>query len=83
MDLLKALLAHQAEQIGVAQELLATTSDLNAIVRSQALGEALDTSPLCQGWRGELLGDNVKRLLRGELALAMDPKTRALQLRPA
>lgn len=64
IDLLKTLLRARSEQHEVAQKLIATTSDLEAF----ALGERNDLS---EGWRYEVFGRDAERLLKGEVALAL------------
>lgn len=68
-DLLRVLLKARAEQSGVAQKLIASTSELDAI----AAGER--DLPSLKGWRAELFGDDALRLCKGELALAAKGKS--------
>ena len=62
-DLLRVLLKAKAEAVGVAQKLIATASDLDAIAAGRRDSAALN------GWRAEVFGDDALRLCRGELAL--------------
>ncbi|MGC9369331.1 MAG: ribonuclease D [Paracoccaceae bacterium] len=62
-DLLRVLLKAKAENSGVAQKLIATASDLDAI----AAGER-DLMAL-KGWRAEVFGNDALRLCDGALAL--------------
>ena len=62
-DLLRVLLKARAEESGVAQKLIASTSELDALA-----GGKRDL-PCLKGWRGELFGADAMRLCRGELAL--------------
>lgn len=62
-DLLRVLLKAKSEQAGVAQKLIATSSELDAL----AAGER--DVPSLQGWRAEVFGDDALRLCRGEIAL--------------
>lgn len=62
-DLLRVLLKAKSEQAGVAQKLIATSSELDAL----AAGER-DVAAL-KGWRAEVFGDDALRLCRGEIAL--------------
>jgi ribonuclease D len=74
-DLLRVLLKARAEDSGVAQKLIAATSDLDAIA-----GGRRDL-PCLTGWRGELFGNDALRLCRGELALtAKGQQVRAIEL---
>ncbi len=62
-DLLRVLLKAKSEQAGVAQKLVATSSELDAL----AAGER-DVAAL-HGWRAEVFGQDALRLCRGEIAL--------------
>ena len=68
-ELLKVLLKAQAEELGVAQRLIASSSDLEDL----ANGADAD-SPALTGWRREAFGEDALRLLRGEIALSADAK---------
>ena len=65
-DLLRVLLKARAEVEGVAQKLIATAADLDAI----AAGER-DVAAL-KGWRREVFGDQALDLCDGKLALRAD-----------
>ncbi len=65
-DLLRVLLKANADRAGVAQKLIATTSELDEI----AAGER--TSLALTGWRHEVFGQDALRLCEGKLALAVD-----------
>lgn len=67
-ELLRVMLKARAESSGVAQKLIASTAELDAI----AAGER--DLPSLKGWRGELFGNDALRLCRGELALAAKGK---------
>lgn len=62
-DLLRVLLKARAEDSGVAQKLIANTSELDAIAAGKR------DLPCLTGWRGDLFGADALRLCRGELAL--------------
>ncbi|MGH6942869.1 MAG: ribonuclease D, partial [Geminicoccaceae bacterium] len=66
VDLLRVLLKFQCEQHHVAQRLVATTGDLEAI----AATERPEVAAL-KGWRYEVFGKAALALKRGELALAV------------
>lgn len=68
-DLLRVLLKAKAEEVGVAQKLIATAAELDEI----AMGER-DLLSL-QGWRKEAFGADALRLCNGELALTADGST--------
>lgn len=63
-DLLRVLLKAKAEQTGVAQKLLASSADLDAIASG-----ARDVAAL-KGWRKEVFGGDALRLCDGEIALS-------------
>jgi len=73
MDLLKVLLKAQCEKTGVAQKLVANTSDLEKIAalgNDEAVTDANTTGirPL-QGWRREMFGELALALMAGRVAL--------------
>ncbi|MCP5074207.1 MAG: ribonuclease D [Rhodobacteraceae bacterium] len=63
-DLLRVLLKANAEAIGVAQKLIASSADLDAI----AAGDPI--VPVFKGWRNEVFGRDAKALIQGEIALS-------------
>lgn len=62
IDLLKILLKLKCERHGVAQKLVASSSDL------EELADGNDV-PALHGWRRQVFGDDALRLKRGEIAL--------------
>jgi len=62
-DLLRVLIKAKADQSGVAQRLIAPTSELDAIAAGKR------TLPCLTGWRRELFGNDALRLCAGEVAL--------------
>ena len=66
-DLLRVLLKARAEAEGVAQRLIASGADLDAIAAGETDGVAALT-----GWRHEVFGHDALRLRRGEIALAAE-----------
>lgn len=74
-DLLRVLLKARSEESGVAQKLIASAADLDAIAAGQRDVAAL------RGWRAELFGGDALRLCRGELALtAKGAQVRTIEL---
>jgi ribonuclease D len=65
VDLLRVLLKAKADAAGVAQRLVASAADLDAL----AAEDAPDV-PALRGWRFELFGHDALRLKRGEIALS-------------
>jgi ribonuclease D len=67
MELLKVLLKLKCDSHKVAQKLIASSSDIEAIAADdQANVRAL------RGWRREVFGEDALRLKRGEIALTAD-----------
>lgn len=62
-DLLRVLVKAKAEEAGVAQKLIATATDLDAIAAGRR------DVPALKGWRNEVFGEDALRLCRGEIAL--------------
>ena len=62
-DLLRVLLKAKSEELGVAQKLIATSSDLDEIAAGLRDVAAL------RGWRREAFGEDALRLCDGKLAL--------------
>ncbi|MEM6727185.1 MAG: HRDC domain-containing protein, partial [Pseudomonadota bacterium] len=71
-DLLRVLLKAKADEKNVAQKLIATVADLDAI----AAGDR-DVSAL-NGWRREVFGEDALRLCNGEVGLAVKGQRVAL-----
>ena len=72
IPLAEALLRARAREAGLAYELLATRSDLQAIVASHSSGVEADVRTL-RGWRRELVGDELLGLLDGRVSLSAAP----------
>ena len=65
-DLLRVLLKAKAEQSGVAQKLIATSSDLDELPGDDG------SHPVFRGWRGEVFGKDARLLCDGKVALSAD-----------
>ncbi len=59
-------------EAGIASELVATRSDVEALITQVALGDPSGVS-LMNGWRRELAGERLLALLRGEVTLRVLP----------
>jgi ribonuclease D len=90
VELMRAWLSAKAEQVGVASEAIATTRSLEHLARAHLRNEVADDPDddapdgeepvdVLRGWRGELVGKDLLRLLRGELSLRLDPATGTLR----
>ena len=71
LPLASSVLQAVCAQAGIASELVATRDDLESLIR--VVAEGGDDHPLLHGWRRELAGDELLRLLRGEMALRVLP----------
>jgi ribonuclease D len=69
--LTEALLRTRAREAGLAYELLASRADLQAIVASRRLREGEPEVRLLSGWRRDLLGEEVLKLLAGGVSLSV------------
>jgi len=72
--LAQGLLRHRAREAGVATELIATQSELTALVAAVRAGEDGDGIRALGGWRRELVGAELCDLVQGRLALSVGPK---------
>ncbi|WP_447972233.1 ribonuclease D [Nitrospira sp. Kam-Ns4a] len=82
VDLLQAVLKTRAKEAHIAPSLLATSSDLHALVEAQQSRVQPDL-PILQGWRRQLAGETLLKVLAGQASVCVDPKTGALKLSPA
>ncbi len=71
--LAEALVRTRALENDLAYELMAARADLQRIVLAVRDGTELPEVRTLQGWRRELIGDELLALLGGDLALAMGP----------
>ncbi|HEY3766329.1 MAG TPA: ribonuclease D [Gaiellales bacterium] len=73
LPLASAVLQARCAEAGVASELVATRAELESLIAAQAMGGE-DDHPLLHGWRRELAGESLLRLLRGEVTLRVLPR---------
>jgi ribonuclease D len=73
VSLAQALVRHRSMESGVAVELIATQAELAALVGSLRRGENGNDLRVAQGWRRELVGDEVRELVEGRRALSVGP----------
>lgn len=69
--LAEALVRTRAREAGLAYELIASKGDLQAVVAARRLGEQEPDVRLLSGWRRQLLGEEMLRLLAGEVSLSV------------
>jgi ribonuclease D len=67
----EALARARALDARIAYELIASRADLQAIVTSRRTGEAAPDVRTLRGWRRELVGEELLRMLDGRLSLAV------------
>ena len=80
--LCEALVRSRALEAGLAYELVASRADLTRVVVAARLGRPEPEVRTLQGWRRELVGEELDGLLRGELSLAVGD-ARRLKVTPA
>jgi ribonuclease D len=71
VSLAQALVRHRSVEAGVAVELIATQAELAALVHSVRHGTDSDHVRVSQGWRRELVGDELRELVEGRRALSV------------
>jgi ribonuclease D len=78
VDLLDQLVLIRSRETGVARNILANRSDLDRVVAiHQGEDPGAELPAILQGWREELVGRDLRRLLDGEILLGVDPLSRA------
>ena len=81
VELLQAVLKARAKDEHIAPSLLATASDLQALVDAKHDRDKLDL-PILHGWRRKLAGDTLLDVLDGKRAVSLDRHTGKLRLSP-
>ncbi len=71
--LAEALLRARASDTGLAYELIASRADLERIISAARRGEPEPEVRTLGGWRRELVGGDIERLLSGRTAVAVGP----------
>ena len=74
VSLAQALVRHRSMEEDVAVELIATQAELSALVAALRRGEDGDHVRVANGWRGELVGDELRELVAGRVALSVNPE---------
>ncbi len=82
LPLASAVLQARCGEAGVASELVATRAELESLIAGLAMGGD-GTHPLLHGWRRELAGESLLRLLRGEVTLRVLPRAPHVTEQPA
>ena len=78
VSLAQALVRQRSMEEGVAVELIATQAELAALVSALRRGEDGDHVRVSQGWRRELVGEELVELVAGRRALSVGPDGRLL-----
>jgi ribonuclease D len=73
VSLAQALVRHRSTESGVAVELIATQSELSALISALRRGEGGDRLRVSHGWRRELVGNELRELMAGRLSLSVGP----------
>jgi ribonuclease D len=71
VSLAQALVRHRSQESGVAVELIATQSELSALVGAHRRGEDGDGLRVTSGWRRDLVGAELSELLAGRRSLTV------------
>ncbi len=73
VSLAQPLVRPRSMESGVAVELIATQSELATLVHSLRRGNDSDRVRVSHGWRRELVGDELRKLVEGRRALSVGP----------
>lgn len=76
VSLAQALVRQRSLDSGVATELIATQSELVALVGAVRRGGDGAGARVLGGWRRELVGDELRELIEGRCAVSVDPRGR-------
>ena len=71
ISLAQAVVRHRSMQSGVATELIATQSELSALVGTVRRGTDGSAVRALEGWRRELVGDELRELIEGRRAVSV------------
>jgi ribonuclease D len=80
--LAEALLRTRAIEAGLAYELIASRAELELVIGASRRGEPEPSVRTLEGWRSELVGEDLRALLSGSCAVGVGPDGR-LALTPA
>ncbi len=85
-ELLSALVRLRAEEVRIASSILASKQDITALAswanHDESRRAETPDIPCLSGWRRELVGEDMLRMLNGELCLRLDPETRRPVIAP-
>ena len=78
--LLGLALGNICAELEIAQALVGTGRDLTELVRAVRGGETEEVPLLLSGWRGEVCGDILRKVLDGRMCFRVAPKNSATPL---
>jgi len=78
-DLLGTALKVRAVEASISPQLLATSADLELFALERGRGAA-EKLPVLQGWRRQLAGEHLLKVLEGKLTVGYDPETKQVRL---
>jgi len=78
-DLLGTALKVRAVEASISPQLLATSADLELFALERGRGAA-EKLPILQGWRRQLAGEHLLKVLEGKLTVGYDPETKQVRL---
>jgi len=78
-DLLVTALKVRAVEASISPQLLAITADLELFALERGRGAA-EKLPILQGWRRQLAGEHLLKVLEGQLTVGYDPETKQVRL---
>jgi ribonuclease D len=84
VSLVEALLRARAHEAGLAAGLVAARAELLEVVTAELAGRAEPAVPLLEGWRRDLVGEEVLELLRGRRSVTVGEQgmVRSLPVQP-
>lgn len=81
-DLLQAVVHSVAARAEVAASMLATNGDLQRLADAFRRDEPCESLSVLSGWRGALVGNDLRAVLEGRSVVAWNPHTHTLQVTP-
>lgn len=78
-ELLQAVLKGCAQRASIASTMIATSADLQALILAGPKRDSLDL-PLLKGWRRQVAGELILKVLEGKNAVRIDPKTGGVEI---
>lgn len=79
LELMQAVLKARASADNIAPTLIATTSDLQALIDHDEVQGSEPDLPVLRGWRRQLVGETLLSILDGRLKVWVEPETGKLR----